>query len=377
MRRRVSGAASVLLAIMIFSSISVAAPLVKRERTVSPYGDGDYITIGTALSSIPTTGPDAPSATNRYRITVKPGLYNENVGMLQYVDLVGSGQGNTVISSNSGSCTSGTVIMNADSSLENITVQNANTSSCSFAIYVPHRNNVVIDKVTAQTSGQGNSGWGIAGICIQDSSATAPDLSVIIKDTTAIASGSASGSGVDSYGILVFKRNSDVKMVNVNAICNVTSSRACAGVGIWEPVKLDVLNSHLQGIGGQDASGFEAYADASQEIKLTNVICEANLGTNNNAIYSFRANLNIDRSTLTATGTSSSGVFMTQGGGPITINNSKVSGDTNGINKSYSPGTPVRIGSSMLGGSNAGLETGVDKITNCHEQDFTPIPNFF
>jgi pectin methylesterase-like acyl-CoA thioesterase len=54
------------------------------------------------------------SETNHYLITVKPGIYNETVTMTSYVDVVGSGEGVTVITS--------AVTFAVGNSLKNLTV---------------------------------------------------------------------------------------------------------------------------------------------------------------------------------------------------------------------------------------------------------------
>jgi hypothetical protein len=60
-----------------------------------------YTTIQSAIDAVPTTGPDAASATQRYDILIYPGVYTEDVALNKdYTSLRGSGsQDNTTITS--------------------------------------------------------------------------------------------------------------------------------------------------------------------------------------------------------------------------------------------------------------------------------------
>jgi len=63
----------------------------QNEILVAKQG-GDFTSIGSALDAIKLN-----SSNNRWLITVKPGVYNEQVTLKPYVDLVGSGRNNTRI----------------------------------------------------------------------------------------------------------------------------------------------------------------------------------------------------------------------------------------------------------------------------------------
>jgi hypothetical protein len=88
---------------------------VAKEITVDKEGGGDSRTITEALNNI----IDA-TETNRYRIRVSPGTYNEQVVMKSHVDLSGSGQNNTIITHD---MDGPTILWPAhDVSLENLTI---------------------------------------------------------------------------------------------------------------------------------------------------------------------------------------------------------------------------------------------------------------
>jgi len=92
---------------------------------------GDYSSIQAALDSI----SDA-SASNPYLVKVMPGVYMEKVTMKPYVDIEGSGEGVTKISSaGTAASNSGTVIGASNSELRFLTVENNGGSSQAVAVY--------------------------------------------------------------------------------------------------------------------------------------------------------------------------------------------------------------------------------------------------
>jgi FG-GAP repeat len=82
----------------------------QNEIVVAKQG-GDFTTINEALEAIKLNSPS-----NRWLITVKPGIYNEQVSLKPYIDLVGSGNNNTKITQ-----VDNTVIQSSsESSIQNI-----------------------------------------------------------------------------------------------------------------------------------------------------------------------------------------------------------------------------------------------------------------
>lgn len=107
-----------------FTYAASAANVGKSAKiiTVAKTG-GDYKTISKALSSI----TDA-SSSNRYAIKVMPGIYEESIQMKPYVDMVGSGQENTKITSSN----SYTVMGADNSSIENIWIDSTEAAKSEY-----------------------------------------------------------------------------------------------------------------------------------------------------------------------------------------------------------------------------------------------------
>lgn len=79
-------------------------PAESNLITVSAEG-GDFTDPQDALNSIPTTGGDAPSATNRYLVKLGPGTFDLGAGLLDmrsHVSVIGSGVEATTLRSSSG-----------------------------------------------------------------------------------------------------------------------------------------------------------------------------------------------------------------------------------------------------------------------------------
>jgi pectin methylesterase-like acyl-CoA thioesterase len=105
---------TLVLSLLLCLAVPLSA-FASGEIIVSADGSGQFTTITAALNSI----TDA-SETNHYLVTVKPGTYNEAVTLPSYVDLVGSGEGVTVITS---TANTNVVTLAVDNSLKNLTVE--------------------------------------------------------------------------------------------------------------------------------------------------------------------------------------------------------------------------------------------------------------
>lgn len=123
MKRNIISMLSMLLMVLLMNvTLSISATNIKKTAktiTVAKTG-GDYKTISTALTAINDASDKKP-----YVIKVMPGIYDESIQMKPYVDVVGSGQENTQITSSNAF-----TVMGADNSiLENIWIDSTGASS--------------------------------------------------------------------------------------------------------------------------------------------------------------------------------------------------------------------------------------------------------
>ncbi len=187
--------------------------------------DANFNSIQAALTAVSDGNTDDgytdASATNQYVIKVAPGTYNEQVTMVEYVDIEGSGEGVTTIKytgSSTGPLTdnsSATVIGANNAELRFLTIESAGSSNYATAIY-NDGTSPKITHVTATASGGSSRNRGV--INLNNSSPT-----MINVTATGL------GGGVDSYGVHN-NNNSSPTMTNVTATASgggVTKTVVC------------------------------------------------------------------------------------------------------------------------------------------------------
>lgn len=353
----------------------LAGPVVKHEIAVSPYGDGDYPTVTAALDSI-----TAASSTNRYRITVRPGTYNEPVSMKEYVDIVGSGQGNTTITTDS----SAPAVTYANyATLENLTVTYNNTFTGGNIVYIPGTVSAVIKNVKVLMP-DNFSGYGVeaaSGANLQvlnssfvlvngtgspaaiDFNGAAYSTSLLVSDCTIDINTSATNGpgGIYAYGWANMTTeivNTRIKLVSAGpnyAVCVYNSKL----------VNCDVYQRSLSSYGAQAVFGQNIEIRDSKVTLLTDYPATSYAGA-----VADSGTLKIMNSVI-----SSSDVGVSSEGAAVAVViNSSISGTNYGI-KTETPGyTSFKIGNSQIIGGHNGV-TGTDKVINCYDGNFAPIPN--
>lgn len=305
-----------------------------------------YSTVQAALASIPTTGTNAPSATNPYVVKVMPGVYDLGTASLQmkdYVDIEGSGPDSTVITSSNnnvdgGTCTVGTVLMANNSSIRHIQVINR----------APDLNG-------AYTS--------IAALVFNNVTANAEGISVLTGSDTAAG---GQNNGVCTYGTSAHAilNNVTVKTQNLNGQSNPIQHMGG---------KVTLTNSKL--------AGFSTYGSVD-------II-------NNNNSASNPGTVTVMNSVLEGTCLTCGLQGITADGGAFTtyISNSKITLNGNNMaiaaqydfflentkivsngSTSYSVDpAKMKIVNSQLPGDRAGLNGA--RLTNNYDEDYSPIPN--
>lgn len=356
---------TVVLSFALFSPVPAAQPLT-HEIIVSKDSDGNFITIADALSAI----TDA-SSTNRYRITVKPGTYNEVVSMKSFIDIVGSGSENTVITSNIDASvphTYATVVMATDSNISNIAVENTSAGR-GTALRIPEgvaRTSVNGSKISTIGSGgtyynvllKGNNSFTIANSSLHVSGATG-DLYGIFSDNR---------TGLPSVVV--------IRDVMVKAEGVIGSSSTVVGIGIYrDHDEAAIYDTVAIASGGGWAVGIENYC-RNGSLTLNNVKVIAAEGSQHNSGFyndGTACKTTIHNSEIisrNSTATQNTAVFGTAA--EIEINNSQLISSLHSIQGQGDPGV-VKIGGSMLSGTISGC-TGC-KIVNCWDGNYNLIPN--
>jgi hypothetical protein len=230
-----------------------AAGLVSTV-VVSPVGSATQN--GTALKDALAGITDA-SVDNPYLLKIEPGVYDlgsrqfDRIDMKSFVDVEGSGEGVTTITSSN---SSGTVIGAANSELRSATVKHTGGPNGATAI-LDFTNDFRVTHVTAAASGEGpiNYGLNIFGTAMLSqvtataSGASARNTGVNINGTatldqvTATASGS---SGDGSRGVEIGNSSADATAVLSQVTATASGSPS---YGVYNSGSTQIHNSRIAG----------------------------------------------------------------------------------------------------------------------------------
>ena len=292
---------------------------------VSP--NPDHVEAGRALVETLTGIHDA-SADNPYLIKIEPGIYDleaNSLYMSPYVDVEGSGEGVTTITSavNTGF---GTVVGSDNSELRFVTVKNTGEVGQQVSALFSERASPRYTHVTAIASG------GTENDAIHISNGT-PVLSYV----TASASGGSRSTGIANFGGLL-------------TISNSTVSAA------------DAANTNL---GVLSTFGGTVRANSST-ISASGGAIAVGLRTNN-------GNHTVTNTTLSATGPAESyGIYngWRVATPVVTVHQSRASGGTNSI---YSIGGVIQVGASQLSGPTGAFNIGSLRCAASYDAAFNPL----
>lgn len=127
---------------------------LKNIITVSEK-NGDFTNLINAINSIPVSGPDIPSITNRYLIVIGPGNYFTNTNqiiMREWVGIQGAGEGLThivgAVSKATFSKSAAMVISAKNATLSDVTIQNTGGLSKTMGLWIDNSTPSVIQRVT-------------------------------------------------------------------------------------------------------------------------------------------------------------------------------------------------------------------------------------
>ena len=289
---------------------------------------GDFTSIQAALDSIIDPGP-----ANRYLVWVGPGTYSEQVAMRPYVDIEGSGQGITIITSaGSGSAYTGTLLGANDAELRFLTVENYGGNTEARAIY----NNSVSPRMThvEVIAYGGTNNWGI----VNDFSS-----SPMMVDVTAVAQGGNCATGAGNFN------GSSPTMINVIA----------TGSGSSE---------NNRGVVNADYYGYPTWPT------MTNVVATASGAGTCHGVYNLRASMTMRNSTVVATGgTTNHGIYSDTAGATqctVLVHNSQITGsDSTVVNDSGNFNT--YIGASLLDGGGVSIPSGSVTCAGVYDEAYS------
>ncbi len=292
---------------------------------VSP--DPDPVQAGRVLREV-VGGIADPSASNPFLVKIEPGLYDldkDSLFMRPYVDIEGSGEGVTTITSSLGTG-SGTVVGTNNSELRFLTVKNTGEAGQLVVALFSESTSPRYTHVTAMASG-GNDNEAI------HISNGAPVLSYV----TARATGGSRSTGVANLGSLLTASNS-------------TFSAA------------DAANTNL---GVLSTFGGTVQATSST-ISASGGVIAVGLRTNN-------GNHTVANMTISASGaTESYGMYNGWRVAVPVVNahQSRISGGTYGI---YSIGGTIQVGASQVAGPVGTLNHGSVRCAASYDATFNPL----
>jgi hypothetical protein len=295
---------------------------------VSP--NPDPVQAGRTLREV-VSGITDPSASNAYLVKIEPGIYDleaDSLFMRPYVDIEGSGEGVTTITS-AIATGSGTVVGANNSELRYLTVKNTGGANQQVVAIFTETTSPRFSHVTAIASG-GSENYGI-----HTSNGT-----IVLSNVTSSASGGGQSFGVANYNSVMTVLNSTFSAAD--------AANFNAGLVTTYGGSNRVNSSTITASGGAIAIGMRAY-NGSHTLTDT---------------------------TVSATGSGqSTGVYIGQKSSTPTMNilQSRVSGQTNSV---YSIGGPLKIGASQLTGPAGTFDIGTMICVASFDGAYNPLgPN--
>jgi hypothetical protein len=287
----------------------------------------DPVQAGRVLREV-VSGIADPSASNPYLVKIEPGTYDlesNSLFMRRYVDIEGSGEGVTTITSTLGTG-SGTVVGANNSELRYLTVKDTGEAGQQVVAIFTETTSPRFSHVTAIASG-GSENYGIH----------TSNGSPVLSHVTASASGGSQSFGVANFNSVMTVLNStftaaDAASFNAGFVTTYGGSNK-------------VNSSTISASGGAIAIGMRAY----------------------------NGNHTLTNTTVSATGSGeSTGIYLGQKAAAPTMNilQSRVSGQTNSI---YAIGGAFKVGASQLTGPGGTLNSGTMICVASFDGAYNPL----
>jgi hypothetical protein len=347
-----------------------------------------FNSIGSAIASIVDE-----SDTNRYLVKVMPGVYDEKVVMVPYVDISGSGQSNTIITSSSDR---NTLVAIKESSLSDVTITtNPNTGSYGVVATAPepsiNNGKTIFRNVTVRINGGATVGVHVAS----GSYSIYAFLPVPLADIGFKFINSRVISESDSdFGILNYDLGTEIVGSNIY-VSNATGG--CTGI-LSSSRDFWVRNSYVEveSDGMHGGVGIQGYSSGVGSISNSRIVVNDNnttttikpVGIYSNHLTVVNSQIEVNAQgveeaygiyslgvTVLRSSVISSHAALNTGGNMAEIDNSLISGVTNGIvvthNGAYTlPGSFMVGNSKIVGGHNGNSS---DRIVNCYDENYAKI----
>jgi len=299
---------------------------------------GDYTGPVSAMSNV-ASWCGTPSEANACLIKVMPGVYDlagASLTMQPYVDIEGSGENETTVSSAVNSLSSGVVngagLVEGDNctGISNLTVKNTASSGTATAIYIGEGQTMNITHVTATVKGDGNNNYAIFNL----GNAT-------MSNVTASASGATSNFGV-YYG------DTGGTMSHITA----TAEGGSFSHGVWVGACANVILDNVTAAASGATSNYGVY-NADSSMTMNQVIATAKGGSYSYGVYNSDSDLTMSNVTAAASGAASNyGLYNILKSDPsgANVNRSTFRGSTNSVFTDTASGSGVNIAYSELVG---------------------------
>jgi hypothetical protein len=267
------------------------------------------------------------SSSNPYLVKIEPGIYHlgtSSLAMKPYIDVEGSGEGVTTLTSTVASG-SGTVVGASNSELRYLTVTNTGGGQQSVALF-SESTSPRFSHVTAVASG-GSENYGIH----------VSNGSPVLANVTASGSGGGQSFGVANFNGVLGISNSALSAADAAGI-NVGLLTTFGGT-------TRVLSTSLTGSGGAIAIGMRSYNGSHS---LQNVVASGSGSGESYGIYN---------------GQKTSGPS-------VSVNQSRISGGTNSV---FALGGSVKVGASQLTGPAGVGDLGTVVCAASYNGSFAPL----
>lgn len=322
---------------------------VSRVATVAQSG-GDYTNPVTAMSNL-ATWCGTPSDTNPCLLRIMPGVYDlagGSLNMRPYVDIEGSGEASTTISS----ATNASGVVNGASSAEIrfLSVHNTASSGTVMAIANGQDQSPTITHVTATAGGHGDNNYGVFSI------QSVPTLNYV----TAIAAGAATN-------FAIYLGDAASSMNNITA----TAWGGSYSIGVWVGASNTTMNNVIATASGATSNYGVLNIDSSMFI--SNATATAWGGLDSYGVFNATASLTMSNVTATAIGTGYNngyGLYNTEAPSVAHADRSTFEGNTNSV---FNDVLDVYIGASKLVGPALNNGQGTLTCANSYNGNYVPL----